>query len=187
MPFPLAAIPVIAQAGAGLAQTIFSGAKKAERELENQVNSYVPNVSIMDFYNKALARYNPNPYTSAAYQNRSNIINRNLTTAISAAQDRRAGVGALAPLVQGVNDANARAAGEAEQDQARNLSVLGSAAGMKERAEDRKFDMLYNLKAAKAGGTAATRAAGWNNIFGGLSSASKLLSAEKQYGDTGNL
>ena len=86
---PLQDAASIGQTVLGVGQTLFSGKKKAERNLENYANSYKPNQSIMDFYNKAYARYNPNAYNSAEYQNSVNQNNRSLVTGINAAQDRR--------------------------------------------------------------------------------------------------
>lgn len=167
----------------GLGQMIFSGEKKAEKNLEKYADSYVPNQSIMDYYQKALSKYNPNPYTSQSYQNRSNIINRNLSTAINASQDRRAGIGTLSSLVTSANDANANAVSQAEAEQRANLGILGQATGMKASEDTKKFDMKYNLLAMKAGGANATQAAGIKNAYGGLQSGADLLMGEELYGD----
>lgn len=172
-------LPALAIAGVqalgGLAQTIFSGRKKKERDLENYANSYTPNSSIMDYYNKSLARYNANPYQSQSYQNQTNLINRNLATGINATQDRRGGLSTISGLVQGANDASAKAGAMAENQQAQALGQLGTASGMKAREDAKKFDMLYNLKAMKAGQAAQTQNMGYKNIFGGLSNASMLM------------
>lgn len=159
----------------GVAQTIFSGRKKKERDLEKFANSYQPNSSIMDFYNKSLARYNANPYQSQSYQNQQNLINRNLATGINASQDRRGGLATISGLVQGANDASARAGAMAENQQTAALGQLGTATGMKAREDTKKFDMLYNLKAMKAGQAATTQNMGFKNIFGGLGNASMLM------------
>lgn len=166
----------------GLGQTIFSGKKKAERNLENYANSYQPNQSIMDFYNKAYARYNPNAYNSAEYQNAINQNNRSLVTGINAAQDRRGALATIGSLTQGVNDANANAAARAEAAQRANLGMLGTATGMKAQEEAKKYDLKYNLLAMKAAAANATRAAGLKNISGGLQSLGELQMANKSYG-----
>jgi hypothetical protein len=153
----------------GLAQTIFSGEKKANRKLEQFANTYKPNESIMDFYNKALSRYDSNAYNSAAYKQQTNQIGRNLATGIGASQSRRGGLATIGGLVQGSNDASARAAAQAEQQQAQSLGQLGQAAGMKTQEQKYPFEMKYNLLAAKAGQAARTKNMGLQNIFGGLS------------------
>ena len=58
MPLPL--LPLIS-AGAGLVQSIVGGIKagKAQKQLEKmQSPQYAQNQGILDYYNKALARYN---------------------------------------------------------------------------------------------------------------------------------
>jgi len=68
MPFdPVSGILGGGQALGGLVQTLFSGKRKAERNLEKQINSYQKNPSIMDYYGKALNNYNANPYNSADF------------------------------------------------------------------------------------------------------------------------
>ncbi len=73
----------------GLGQTIFGGgkARRTQRDLENYANSFQPNQSIMDYYNKSLAKYNANPYNSQQYQQQNNRINSNLATGIGALQN----------------------------------------------------------------------------------------------------
>jgi hypothetical protein len=170
----------------GIGQSLFSGKGRAERNLEKLAGSYKPNQSILDYYNQALAKYNPNAYNSQAYQNRANINQRNLTTGINAAQDRRGGIGALGGLVQGADDANAKAASEAESEQRANLSQLGQATGMKAEEDFKPFSMKYNLLAAKAGGANANLSAGVQNIYGGLSSLGNLGMAKQIYGNGNN-
>lgn len=174
-----------AQTLLGLGQMIFSGKKKAERNLEKYADSYVPNQSIMDYYQKALGKYSANPYTSQTFQNRSNLINRNLSTAINSSQDRRAGIGTLSSLVTGANDATAKAANDAEAEQRANLGILGQATGMKAGEDSKKFDMRYNLLSMKAGGANATQSAGIKNAYGGVSGIADYFGARDEYGDGG--
>ena len=168
-------IPAALQTLGGVAQTLFSGVKKANRNLERHANSYKPNESIMDYYNKALSRYDSNAYNSAGFKNDTNQIGRNLTTGINASQDRRGGLATISGLVQGANDAGAKAAARAEGQQAQQLSQLGQATQMKAAEDKVPFEMKYNLLAAKAGQAAKTKNMGLQNIFGGLSNASSIL------------
>lgn len=176
-------MPVIAPAAAqflgGAAQLIFSGKKKKERDLENYANSYQPNSSILDAYNKAYQRYSTNPYTSQFYQTAQNKIGRNLATGISASQDRRGGLATIGSLVQGANDATANAGVTAENMQGEQLSQLQQAANMKAQEEEKKYDMIYNLKAMKAGAANQQQSAGLENMFGGLGSGANYLSASE--------
>jgi len=168
-------IPAL-QTGIGLAQSIFGGGarRKAEKDLEGYANSYKPSSSIMDYYTKALARYSPNAYTSNYYQAQKNAINRNFASGVNALQDRRSGLAGISTLNQQANDANARAAGTSEQLQGQELSQLGQASNLKNQSEQKKFDMLYNLKAMKAGQLATTQNQGMQNVFGGFNNAAQI-------------
>jgi hypothetical protein len=168
--------PAIAKGVFGLAQSIFGGGarRRAERDLERHAQSYQVSPGILDYYNKALARYAPNPYQSQFYQQQQNQVGRNMAAGINAAQDRRSGLAAISRLNQQSNDALARAGVSAEQMQGQQLAQLGSAASMKNAAEQKKFDMLYNLKAMKAGQSATRENQGYQNIFGGLTDWAKL-------------
>jgi hypothetical protein len=157
-----------AQALGGVAQTLFSGEKKANRKLEAFAKTIKPSSSILDYYNKALAKYSPNAYTSAAYQQQQNQIGRNLATGITSSQNRRGGLATIGGLVQNANDASARAGAAAEQQQGQNLSRLGQAAQMQTREMQRPEEMQYNLLSAKAGQAASRKNQGLKNIFGGL-------------------
>jgi hypothetical protein len=177
-------IPII-QGAIGLGQTIFGGnrAAKAERKLEGMVNDYKPNASILDYYNKALSRYNANPYTSNLYNNQMQSVNRNLTTGINSLQDRRSAIGGINALTQSANDASLRAAATAEGQQAQALSQLGGATQMKAQEQFKPFEMKYNLLSAKAGGGNQIMNAGLSNIFGGLNTAADLKMIDKMYKD----
>jgi len=182
MPIGLEEIPSLLQLGGGLLQGIFGGGarRKSQKELETMADNYKPNEGILDYYNKALARYSANPYQSTGYQNQSNQIQRNLATSISSGQDRRQGLMGTAMAVQQANDAGARAAAQAEQQQGAALGQLGQAAGVKSAEDRRKFDMKYNLLAMKAGNSASTENQGYRNIFGGLSNLSTILGGKEK-------
>jgi hypothetical protein len=169
MPGEAAVISGGLQTLGGIAQVAFSGVKKANKNLEAHANSYKPNESIADYYNKSLAKYNPNPYNSLSYQNATNKIQGNLATGISTSQDRRGGLATIGSLVSGANSANANAAAAAEAQSGADLNRLGQAAGMKTREDKVPFDLKYNLLAAKAAAAAKTKSDGLQNIFGGLS------------------
>lgn len=167
-------IPSIAKGIFGGIQSIFSGRRKAEKDLENFANSYKVSPGILDYYNKALARYSANPYTSQYYQNQSNQIGRNMASGINAAQDRRSALAAISTLNRGANDAYAKAGVTAEGLQGQALGQLGQAAQAKNAAEQKGFDMKYNLKAMKAGQAATRENQGYQNIYSGLTDAAKL-------------
>ena len=180
MPDPLGINPVsLVSSGlqtlGGLGQVLFSGVNKANKKLENFSKTYTPNQSIADYYNKALANYNPNAYNSLSYQNAVNKDAGGLAFGNSAASDQRGGLGNIGSLVNGYNQSNAAAAASADSQNRANLNILGQASGMKTREDKVPFDMQYNLLAANAANAAKTKSDGLQNIFGGISSGSSLL------------
>ena len=171
----------LATAAYGIYQSASASAKKnkAEKELEKQAKAFQPNAAMMDYYNKALSKYDPNPYNSQTYQQQNNQIQRNLSTGLNAASNRRMGLGALGAQVQQANDASARAVGNAEIQQGQDLARLGQAGAMKTAEQQKKFDMMYNLTAQKAGAYAQTENSGLQNVFNGLSTAASMYGGEE--------
>jgi len=163
-------IPSIAKGVIGGLQSIFGGAarRRNEKDLLNFANSYQVSPGILDVYNKALSRYSANPTTSQYYTNQKRQIDRNMATGINAAQDRRSALSSIAALNQQSNDAYAKAGANAEGLQGQQLSQLSNAAAMKNQAEQKKFDMLYNIKAMKAGQAATTQNNGMQNVYGAI-------------------
>lgn len=173
----------IGQAALGGIQGIIGGisAHKNQRKLEKMIDQYKPNESIMDYYSKALNRYNANPYTSAQYQNSQKNIQRSGAAAIAGATDRRAGLGMLSSIAQGQNDALGDAAARAEQQQGQNLAQLGQATGMKAGEDKYKFEAKYNLLSQKAGSANQTANAGISNLFGGLGGIQDYAMIDRMY------
>lgn len=173
----------IGQAVIGGAQAIGGEirAHRAEKKLENMADNYKPNESIMDFYNKALSRYNVNPYTSNMYNMQKKNIDRNVATGVNALQSRRGAIGGINSLVETANDGYLKAAAGAESQQSQALGQLGQATGMKANEQFKPFEMKYNLLSAKAGGGAQTMNAGLSNIFGGIQSAMDYKMIDKMY------
>ena len=180
----------LATAAYGVYQSASASAKrkKAEAALENQVNQEKPDSSILDYYNKALSKYSPNPYQSISYNQQNNQIQRNLATGLNNAQDRRLGLGALGGLVQQANDSSAKAAANADAQGRQDLSMLGGAASRLSSEKRRLFDMKYNLNAMKAGAYASTQNTGMRNIFNGLNAAYNEFSGmgDDDWGDSVN-
>jgi hypothetical protein len=180
------AVPIapIIQGVAGIAQAIGGGiqAKRAENKLEKMVNNYKPNESIMDYYNKALSRYNVNPYTSNLFNMQKQAIDRNVASGVNSLQSRRGAVAGINSLVQSANDGYLKAAATAEGQQAQALGQLGQATGMKAQEQFKPFEMKFNLLSQKAGGGNQIMNAGLGNIFGGASAYNDYKMIDKIYG-----
>lgn len=186
MPSILDSTPVgaIAQGVIGLGQAVIGGinAKKAQKKYDSLINSYQPNQSIMDYYSKALQRYNQNPYESAMYRMQSQNAGRGLATGLSSLNDRRSALAGASSLVRGYNDSMLKAAAGAEGQQAQALGQLGQATQMKAGEDKYKFEMKANSLASRAMGNNQIMNNGLQNIHGGLSNISDYYLAKKIYG-----
>lgn len=185
---PAAAIIPLVQAGIGAAQSLLNmgKAKRSQGELQKMVDNYQPNRSILDFYNKALQRYNVNPYSSAMFNAQQERIRGGTAQGIQALGDRRSTLAGLPKLIQGQNDAMLNAAAAAEGQQAQALGQLGQATGMKAGEDRYKFENKYNLLAMKAGAANQGVNAGIQNMFGGLQNFSNSQMLNKMYGTGGS-
>jgi len=154
--------------------------KRARKDLEGYANSFQPNQSILDYYNKALSKYNVDPTQTGAYKIQQNQIGANAANAIGASQDRRGGLSSINRIMAGANRATGQNVIQAEGLQNQNLSRLGQAANMKTNEEQKKFDMMYNLKAMKAGAAASKVNSGIQNAYQGLSTSAYFADQNKQ-------
>lgn len=189
MPISLAAalIPAGVQAATGLFQTIFSGRKKQERELEKQLGKspmYQKDKGILDYYQKALSRYNENPYQSAQYQTGVKNAQRLTSTGINALQDRRSALSGINKLVGIENDAIQNAGVQAEQQRNVRFNQLGNATDAQAGEQRRSFEIntmspylrRLQMQQMKTGAANARFDAGISNLFGAAGSAASILS-----------
>jgi hypothetical protein len=177
----------IAQGVIGGAQAIggWIQASRAEKQYNKLINSYKPNQSIMDYYSKALQKYNVNPYQSPMYRQSMQGADRGLATGISALQDRRSALAGVGGLVQRYNDASLKAAATAEGQQSQALGQLGQATGMKAQEEKYPFELKANLLAMKAGGGTNIANAGIKNLGDAASTYAQMQMLNKLYGGGG--
>lgn len=184
-------MPIDPATAAGAVQGVIGGiqgilggisARRSQKKLEKMIEGYKPNQSIMDYYSKALNKYNANPYQSASYNQNMKTAGQGLTTGISTLQSRGQALAGVGNLVEGYNNAGGRAAAYAEQDQAQDLAQLGQATGMKAAEDKYKFEAKYNLLAQKAGAANQTANAGIQNLYGGLGSIGDAYTINKMYG-----
>ncbi len=182
-----------AQGAIGLAQTIggWIQNRRATKQLEKlQSPTYSQNQGILDYYNKALERYNVSPTDSALYKRQTKNVLRGTAQGLGMLQDRRTGQAGVSGLIGRQNDAllNAEVAAEKEKDI--RYGQLGQATGMKAGEDKMAFDInqqqpfqrKYNLLAMKAGGGASTMGAGISNLYGGASGINQYQMINKMYG-----
>jgi hypothetical protein len=157
-------------------------AKKAQKQMNKMLDSYKPNESIMDYYSKALNRYNSNPYQSTEYQMNMRNADRTTATGLNALGDRRSAVGGVSRLAALQNDASIKAGAQAESEQGQRLAQLGQATAMKVPEDKYKFEAKYNLLSQKAGAANQTVNAGISNLYGGLSSIADYANIDRMNG-----
>lgn len=175
----------VAQGVLGIGESIINAGKahRAQRQLETMIDNYQPNQSIMDYYNKALSRYNSNPYTSSLYNQQKENIARSTAQGIAALGDRRSALAGIPALVQNQNDSMLKAAAAAEGQQGQQLSQLGQATAAKAAEDKYKFEGKYNLLSMKAGAANQGVNAGIQNIFGGLNGIQDYQNINNTYGN----
>lgn len=143
-PFTIAAIAGGAQALGGAAQSIFSGRKKAENELNSFAKAsplYQGSKSIDDYYQQALNRYSQNPYQSQQYQVGAKNIQRATAQGLNAMQDRRGGIGTVSRLAEAQMSGLQNLGAGAEAQSAQRFGQLGQAAQAKTAEDYKKFDI----------------------------------------------
>jgi len=183
---PLSLAAAGLQTVGGLVQTFTSGVKKKEKALEKfSENSptYNPNKGVMDYYSKALNKYNVSPYGSSVYKKTVQDVGRGTAQGLESLRGRGGAVAGVSNLIAGQDDALLKAAADAERLKQQEFSMLGTATGMKAGEESKafqinkqdKFDRKYNLLALKAAAAAKQKSDGLQNVFGGLSNAATLI------------
>ena len=143
-PFTIAAIAGGAQALGGAAQSIFSGRKKAERELNafaKQSPLYQGSKSINDYYQQAMNRYNENPYQSQQYKLGAINAQRATAQGLGALQDRRSAIGGIGRLALGQNAAMQNLGAQAEAQRNQRFGQYGQAAQAKASEDYKMFDI----------------------------------------------
>lgn len=191
----MGALGSILQTGLGIGQLLFSGKRKAERNLERlQTPTYGGNQGISNYYQQALQRYNTNPFQSQQYQTALNSSNRATATGLSALQGRGSAIGGISRLAALQNDAALRAGAVAEQTQNQRFGQLAGATQMKAGDDFRQYqqnvlapyEKKLGLLSAKASGANKTAGAGIQNIFGGLNGIQQQSQLDQIYGDGNN-
>jgi hypothetical protein len=163
--------------------------KKAQRSLEDLAKNsplYKPDKSIDDYYQKALSRFNENPYQSQQYQMGAMNARRATAQALGALQDRRSAIGGISRLQAGQNYAMQNLGAQAEAQRNQRFNQFGNATQMKSADYQRQFDFnqmtpfnrklqLEQMKGAAAG---ERLNAGMQMIGQGLSTAGTVAGAK---------
>jgi len=156
----------------GLGQTIFSGEKKAQKQLATEIEN-IQFPSLVEQYEIAKQRYGVSPTQTAMYKRQQQNIQRAGATGLAGLRGARARMGAVPTLVRSLTDASLGAEVAAEGEQARRFGQLGAAAQAKTQAELQKQYQKISAAQAKAVGASAIKRAGLTNIFGGLTDIGK--------------
>lgn len=180
-----------AQAVAGLTQTVGGWIQqhKATKALEKLNSpSYSQNQSILDYFSKALQRYNVDPYTSTQYKKAVQDTSRSTAQGLEALRGRGGAVAGVNSIIANQNDNLLKAATEAENRKAQEFNVLRDATQLKAGEDDKAYqynkfmpyERKYNLLAMKAGGGNQIMNAGLQNIYGAGSSLAQMDMIKKQ-------
>lgn len=186
---PVAAVPSLfanpallgaAISGAGaLGQGIASAftarkRKEAEKALEAEVDLMKVPESITDIYNKNLARYSPNAYQSAEYNQQMRNVLANQASSINALQNRRSALAGIPSIMQGTSRAAGDVAARAERAQGENLRQLTGAAGALAQQQNLIRQAKLNLMAQKAAAYAGTQNVREQGALNSLGNAATL-------------
>lgn len=183
--------------GLGAIQTTAGmiSAAKAQKQLEKATSpTYMKNRGILDYYDKALQRYQTPTTETSFYKKSMQDIGRNTSQAISTLTDRGGANSSIGKIIAAQNDATlgANVAAEGMRDQ--RFGELGQATELK-AGEDRldyqynklaPFERWWNLKAQKAAAGNQMANAGISNISGGLNSIEQFNQIGKIYGNSGS-
>lgn len=185
MALPLLAIPALAQGVTGLFQSIFSGRKKAEREMEEKAKQspkYTGGKSIFDYYNQAKQRASVSPADLASYKTQMQNIGTGAAAATQGLQDRRSALAGIGGIQENTNRATQNAVAQGELEQNRRFGQLGGAAQMKTGEETKQYQYnaldpylrQFQLAQQKAAAANARQEAGMQNMFSGASNLATM-------------
>lgn len=185
MPVTIGLVAAGTQALTGLGQTLFSGRKKREREMEDYAKQsplYQGSKSVDQYYQEALNRYNESPFQSQQYQVGAQNARRAIASGLSAMQDRRSAIGGVGRLAANEANALSNLGVQAEAQRNARFGQLGNATQMKTAEDYKKFDInqmtpfnrMMALKQFKAQAANARQAAGLQTLAGGLGNAASI-------------
>ncbi len=177
--------------GVGTASAITGNTrqKRAQRKLDELAQNsplYKSDKSIDDYYQKALSRFNENPYQSQQYQMGAMNARRATAQSLGALQDRRSAIGGVSRLEANQNAAMQNLGAQAEGQRNQRFNQFGQATQLKSSDYQRQFDInkmtpynrklqLEQMKGAAAG---EQYNAGLQMIGQGVSAAGTVAGAK---------
>ena len=144
MPVTIGLVAAGTQALGGTLQSIFSGRKKAEGDLNafaKQSPLAKESKSLNDYYQQALNRYQENPYQSQQYQLGAMNAQRATAQGIGALQDRRSAIGGISRLAATQQNAMQNLGAQAEAQRNARFGQLGQATQAKTAQDKYLFDV----------------------------------------------
>lgn len=162
--------------------------EKAQKELELQANKNpfaTASPSLNEYYQKALANVNQNPYTSASYLNAQKNALRSLAYRSQIGQDVGATVAGAGKAAAQYSDTMGNAYGQAENISRANMGQFGQAAQLKSNEDRYLFDVNQLTPYNRRFGLAQMKAQAANERFrnslgtltGGLSNVASIGAA----------
>ena len=132
----------VGQGLVGLGQSLFSGRRRAERDLMAMRDPmYQRDSGVMDFYQQTKNRAFENLLTNPEYLEAKRNADRMVATGMQGLQDRRSGVAGVSRLVGLGTDAANQGVVRAQQEQNRRFRELAGATQMKAGENRRAFDI----------------------------------------------
>ena len=132
----------VGQGLVGLGQSLFSGRRRAERDLMAMRDPmYQRDRGVMDFYQQTKNRAFENLLTNPEYLEAKRNADRMVATGMQGLQDRRSGVAGVSRLVGLGTDAANQGVVRAQQEQNRRFRELAGATQMKAGENRRAFDI----------------------------------------------
>jgi len=187
---PAAIIPLITTAiSLGASAVAKRKAKKSEALLEGMTPpAYKANQSIVNYYDKALQRYNTNITDTAEYKMNNQNIKQGTVQGLSTLNKLRSGN--VAGLIQNQNNALLGAAVAGERRKIQEFNVLGQATGMKAGEGQKEFqynqiapfEQNYNLLAMKAGNQRQVQNQSMQNAYNNANAAASILAGGDKSG-----
>jgi hypothetical protein len=173
------AVPLILKALGGIGQAALSGEKKAQKNLEGEIEG-IQFPSILDIYAESKRRYGIAPEQSALYKRQMQNVARLQAGGLRKLQQSGNVLAGLPSILDVGAKSSLDAAVRAEEERNRRFGQYTSAAQAKTQAELQKKYQKISAAQAKAAGAAAIKRAGLSNIFGAVTDYAKAAMGKEE-------